>query len=326
MEARHPSGPTGLQRGEAFVRRARPWRVLFFTDSHVSFDSKPHHLRWYPSLIGGRMGRLEQWMLNRLDWRSQANLRAVLAQAHDADVVVCGGDATPGEDEHGMLSDAALQQYGRYRNLVATAWRGPLFSAWGNHDVGYHYLRRRVGGVTAESIENAQRLIGPPYQRVELDRWRLLIVSAELLEAAATADHAPRTFRLYLAELAERQRQWIRDELASADRVILVDHDPRHFLKHVWPTVAESGHATKVQLTLTGHIHYRPAAALLHWTHGSARDARLEVIPSTWQMWGIGCGYATLVLDGDICRLAIQRLPPARVPRWWNAGDVRRES
>lgn len=300
----------------------RPWRALFFTDSHVSFDSGAHHRRWYPTLIAGRLRAFDAWALQRLDWRSQGNLRQVLSKAAGIDVILCGGDATPGEDEEGMVSDAALEQYRRFRELVEQYWRGPVVAAWGNHDVGYHYLRPRIGGPSYESIRNAERLIGPPYQRLQVGRWTLLIVASELLAAATKSAHAPASFQQFLAARAQAQKAWIRAELEAAERVVFVDHDPRNFLQHVWPLVTAANCESKVRLTLVGHVHVRPLGMLLRLNR-AARAAHLEVIPSTWQAWGLGCGYAELTLADHDLHLAVRYLSPIKIKRWWHSSHRR---
>lgn len=291
------------------------WRLIFFTDPHVSFDSRPEHQRWYPGVMRLSPGPVRRWMLRRLDWRSQQNLRMVFGDADNADVVICGGDATPGEDERGMVSAVAQDQYRRFRQIVDEYWHGPFYSAWGNHDVGYHYFRQRIGGMSCESLDAATTHIGPPFQRIQLGEWSILIVCSELLAAARRRRDGNGELWDVVEELAGVQRAWIRSELAAAQRVVFVDHDPTKFLSDVWPEVIATGCEAKVHLTLAGHMHLRPLGQALRAASSAARAARLHVIPSTWQAWGIGCGYAQVALTAKGVRLSVRWLAPAKVNR-----------
>lgn len=293
-------------------------RLFFFTDPHLSFDSRPEHRRWYPAFLSLPRNPLSASMLRRLDWRSQRNLRMALHRVArlQPSLVVCGGDATPGESEQGLASASAAVGHRRFAAVVARSTSS--VSVWGNHDMGYRYSSRGHGGPSIESYQQALGLIGPPFQAVRIDRWSVLLVNSQL-SSAAEATYLTPDVRQFFADVDAAQKVWLDTQLREADRVVLCDHDPIAFLRHLWPIVTAAGGETKVDLTLTGHFHLRPIGVLLSRLRPAARAARLQVIPSTWQLFGVFCGYGVVSFTPRGARLQIHSLPIAP----WR-GEVRR--
>jgi 3',5'-cyclic AMP phosphodiesterase CpdA len=139
---------------------------------------------------------------------------------------------------------------------------GPLHVIPGNHDVGDgpHAANSPSERVDQSRLARWADVFGPDRWRVDLGRWTLLGLDAQLLGSALDAEH--------------HQWAWLREELvlAAGDgrRVVLCSHRPVHapdgvdtVERRAWyvPEPAERGlealieGGAPVELALSGHVH-----------------------------------------------------------------------
>jgi predicted MPP superfamily phosphohydrolase len=256
-----------------------PKRILYFTDAHFYRSRIPSH-----KLIDLGHKTL----------------------ALKPDLVIFGGDAVLGISDRGLADPGMVSEYKSFHDLAEQMFPGFL-SVWGNHDTGFKYIPLKPGGMSLDSYSEAEKYIGPPFQRKHLDGWSLLLLNSEI-PRVLEKEHISSALREVLNEANNRQHQLVSRSLAEDQKIVIFIHDPFSFLDFIWPTIKHSPHRHKVHLVVAGHVHLAWVGPIIRTLYQEARKANVRIVPSLWELFGLYGGYGLIDLSEDRASLKLGKL------------------
>ncbi len=301
-----------------------PQSILLIADPHLSQASQPEEQRWWPRIcyflarLPNPLGpELAHRWLSSYDQMTQERLRRVLYNARrhgHYEYLISLGDHTQGIKAAGMTTQHAIYEFKAFTAMLKEYFPGTHKAfVWGDHDVGYRppksswwsRLTHPFGGLSAESVKTAEKLLGPPFFRVKLGNWSMIFLNSEIIDGVHTASYPP-VLRRRLSKLAARQQKFLLAELKHAENAILFIHKPEAALAEIFPKI--KAYQSKVKATFVGHWHSKVIGELLKLEHSMARDFNLQVVPATWGVEGFGGGFMVLTLFSDHLRVKTYNL------------------
>lgn len=295
-------------------------KILLFSDPHRSVNSKDYEEKWFPPICSFLSkiekkyffpSNLTKKFLNFWDRTTQQSFRHMLeiAKAFQPFEYVFGtGDYTPGSNESGMLTDAAVNQYKEFEKDLNFHIVCKKLLAWGDHDVGYRFnvskktgikIGTEKGGISTESVKVVTRLIGPPYGILKIHSSLFIYIATNLIRNVDK--DSPKELR----DLKEKQESFLAEALhdSQVENNFLFLHDPTSLLLNTAVRKIIDFHRRKISVIFHGHLHAEYSARLTRLVHSSYRNLcknyRVELIPASWGMMGIGKGFCVLKLfDG----------------------------
>lgn len=296
----------------------RKKRILTFTDAHFSVDTKIEEARWWPPAERILPEKIANKYLQRIDSLTQECFYEMLSQASKLkpfDCIIGFGDGTPGTNQRGIITDKAMKERLRYREIIDEFFpKTEKRFLWGNHDTGFYSkstsifsLGSQIGYMDKKSYNLAEKIIGPPWGSFRLDNFVFLLLNSEIIRASRRKKPVLPDRSFFNGQEKEQER-FVEDVLnSSTDQVILAIHNPSK-LKFL-SSVLEK-HKDRICLTLAGHYH------ILFSRREKEREIRrelpwikLEIIPNTWggisennRLFGGKGGFAVLEPSNSSCK------------------------
>lgn len=287
--------------------------LIVFSDAHFSVDSRIEEERWFPpqcrwlDALEHRAGIGENLVKRFLEWwdrKTQQGVSELISRAaayQTVQAIISCGDETPGTNESGLVTEKAREESQEFSKRIKRAFPGiPFLRCWGGHDLGYHHpttskLIGARGGVTANSIQWAQTLISPSFQRLEIDPFTIILLNSEVYYHHSCRDTGAAGI---LRRMAEEQDTWLEETRKCAGRILLFIHDPAP-LPHIARCFGKNG-CNKIAHSFCGHVHRRWVGSLLAQCTRHGRMFHLTAVPALWGFSFEWCGFltATLLQDG----------------------------
>lgn len=263
-------------------------KILLVTDAHFSKKSELGEERWFPR-IAERKGKpyLKYW-----DNLTQIKFLKVLTSAKllgPFDYFIDLGDSTPGINQRGLLNQRAIEERLEYQRLIDKSFPEiPKYYLWGDHDVGYRSgkileilgLGTKNGRMTKESFRVAEKIIGPPWKKISIGGYTILLLNSEIIREYKNSSDDK-----FFKSMVKKQDEFIERELVNSEKIIILIHDPLLLLELKKMLL---GYQEKISMTISGHAHMGEAGKLYR-IHPLMRTINLQVIPSPWGLgmpWG----------------------------------------
>lgn len=288
------------------------YKILLFSDSHYSLNSREKEEKWFPPLCKIMPKRMTKKFLQFWDNVTQNSFEQMLVTASvygPYDLVIGCGDYTPGTNESGMITDASVGQYHVFNKTLDHAiGHAPRLLVWGDHDTGYYFdvsgktgvkIGTEAGGMSVLSTRRAEELIGPAFGVLDVGVKKIVYISTNLVRNVDSSSDA------YLRNLQKRQEKFVDNVLSDAGvgEIIFCLHDPTAIDLYGGIGLCLKSYTNKIEMILHGHLHARWNARLMRIFYKPYRNLckqfRVHVIPASWGMMGLGKGFGIMWLTDD---------------------------
>jgi hypothetical protein len=208
------------------------------------------------------------------------------------------GDTTDGSYNQGLITDEARQERLAYNQLINNSFSDNGLEKkflWGNHDTGFQDKLTKIfnlgywsKGMSKESFQEAERLIGPAWDTFEVEGFIFLLLNSEIIRSSVLIESIDPSERCFFMERKREQEDFVRRVLEENQnqgkkKIILAIHDSSQ-LKHIW-FLLEPYHQ-EICLTLAGHFHLSSSERFFQRFYSIYRKVNLRIITSLWPFGG----------------------------------------
>jgi len=287
-------------------------KILFISDPHYSVNSEKSEEKWFPPICDflEKMGwkKLLTGFLKFWDTVTQRAFEQVAKEAKKLgpySLAIGLGDYTPGANEKGMLTKKARIQYSLFANIL-NGIRCPKKLIWGDHDVGYHFdveektgvkIGTEGGGVSAESVQIATKLVGPPFGSFSIEGMRFIFIATNLIRNIDKSSDAQ------LRKLKLEQENFLAETLHNnTGKFFLLLHDPTVLTQETAIRKIIDSHRKKIAGIIHGHLHAEFSRWLAKFSptyRGLNKKYKTILVPASWGMLGIGGGFLVMNVHDD---------------------------
>jgi hypothetical protein len=314
----------------------KSWNILLYSDLH-----------WLTVPVGQQLGQYQMGQFARfvervvIDHWKRENMRRMLitidAYSHRGpyDLAISTGDDIETQfNERGLRTKVDMVMAELFLKLFSSLVikRKKMYFIQSDHNCGYRLPMQYDprGGISQASLENFEKVYGPPFKSFRLGKIRFILLSSPLLMQPFEGRQTDE--RKSIGNLKRKQEYFLKMVLmniGSDEKVLIFLHDPDSIQKidEIIPDELKA----KITKIFSGHMHaswvpkvylwmgwlskrkslirfiskHRIGKNIAEWARGNMARYELfqkyghQVIPSPGGMMGLGKGFLTLRIWED---------------------------